>query len=140
MTAHTSVSIDDDGRRHFTSPNAKGPFATAIECGPMLVISGQGGFAADGSIPDGIAAQTHATLHNVRTILEDCGWELSDLVQVTCYLADIDEWAAMNSEYADFFADQPHVPTRTAIGVAGLPLGLRVEMTCVAARNSPTAR
>lgn len=140
MTAHTSVSIDDDGRRHFTSPNAKGPFATAIECGPMLVISGQGGFAADGSIPDGIAAQTHATLHNVRTILEDCGWELSDLVQLTCYLADIDEWAAMNSAYADFFADQPHVPTRTAIGVAGLPLGLRVEMTCVAARNSPTAR
>lgn len=132
----TTVSTDSTGRRYLSAGDAKGPFMTAIESDNTLYISGQGGFTADGSIPEGICAQTEATLNNVRTIIESSGWAVSDLVQITCYLADIEEWGQMNSEYEKFFSNQQYPPTRTAIGVAALPFGFRVEMTCVASRNS----
>lgn len=116
---------------------AKGPYSTAIEADGTLYIAGQGGFLADGTIaPGGIRAETRATLENVRRIMESMGdWSLADLTQVTCYLADIDEWGELNEEYAAFFGDGP-APTRTAVGVASLPFGLRVEMTCVANRRN----
>ena len=129
------VTTDDSGRRYFSSADAKGPFSTAIEVNNTLYISGQGGFNPDGSIPEGIRAQTKSTLHTVASILDECGWSTSDLVQITCYLADISEWPLLNEEYAAFFADHPTPPTRTALEVAALPFGLRVEMTCVASRN-----
>ncbi|MFD4183636.1 RidA family protein [Rhodococcus sp. NPDC058514] len=124
------------GRRYLTGGDAKGPFMTAIESNNTLYISGQGGFAPDGTIPPGVRAQTKATLDNVRQIIDACGWSVSDLIQITCYLADIEEWGEMNIEYAEFFAGQPTPPTRTAIGVAALPFNLRVEMTCVASRTN----
>lgn len=130
------VVTEHSDRRYFTSGDAKGPFMTAIQSNNTLYISGQGGFATDGSIPEGIRAQTRATLDNVRKIVEDCGWSVSDLVQITCYLADIEEWGEMNLEYTAFFADQPFTPTRTAIGVAALPFGFRIEMTCIASRSA----
>ncbi|MDI9901673.1 RidA family protein [Rhodococcus sp. IEGM 1409] len=131
-----TMITDTSGRRYLNRGDAKGPFLTAIESNHTLYISGQGGFISDGTIPEGIRDQTKATLENVRRIIEDCGWSVSDLVQITCYLADIEEWGTMNSEYEKFFANQPLPPTRTAIGVAALPFGLRVEMTCTASRDA----
>ncbi|WP_338760070.1 RidA family protein [Nocardia vulneris] len=129
------MAADSHGRRYLADDKVKGPYLTAIESNNTLYICGQGGFGADGTMADGIRAQTRTTLENIRQVLHECGWSLSDLVQVTCYLADIDEWAQMNAEYAAFFRDQPMVPTRTAVAVAGLPFGLRVELTCVASRS-----
>lgn len=114
---------------------AKGPYATAIESNGMLYLAGQGGLNSDGSVVEGgIRAETRMTLENVREVMEGAGWRTEDLIQVTCYLLDISEWPELNEEYAAFFGDGP-VPTRTAVGVAALPFGLRVEMTCVASRR-----
>jgi 2-iminobutanoate/2-iminopropanoate deaminase len=118
---------------------AKGPYSSAIESNGTLYLAGQGGFLPTGEPADGIRAQTRATLENIDRLLAAAQWSRDDLVSITCYLVDIDEWPALNEEYAAFFAGGP-VPTRTAVGVAQLPFGLRVEMTCIASRSGSTGR
>ncbi|OXM75248.1 MULTISPECIES: RidA family protein [Amycolatopsis] len=113
---------------------AKGAYTPLIVAGDLLYVSGQGGFDADFAIvPGGIESETLTALGNLERILAEAGATVDDLVAVTCYLADIDDWAAMDAAYRRFFGDR-QLPTRTTVGVAALPFGLRVEITAVAYR------
>lgn len=114
----------------------KGPYSVALEANGLVFLSGQGGFAPDSGavVPGGIDAETRATLEAIERLLERAGLNIESLVSLTCYLADINEWPAMNKAFIEFFgARRP--PTRTAIEAAALPFGLRVEITAIAART-----
>lgn len=108
------------------------PFSEAVRVGNMLYLSGQLGFDYKTSklVDGGIAAETRKTLENIKTTLEKHGSSMSEVVKCTVFLADINEWAAMNEVYVTFFPSNP--PARSALGTSGLALGARTEIECIA--------
>ncbi len=110
-----------------------GPFSPGVQGGGLLFLSGQvAQDRATGNLIDGdIASQTHQILRNLAAVLEAAGKDLDDVIRVGVYLTDMGDFAAMNEAYRQHFSD-PY-PARTAIGVAALPLGARVEMDVVVA-------
>jgi 2-iminobutanoate/2-iminopropanoate deaminase len=112
---------------------AKGPYSTVVQAGPFVFLSGQGAFDPETGevVPGGIEEQTKQTLENIRALLAEAGLGVDRLVQVTCYLTDLDDWPRMNEAYAAALGESVR-PTRTAVGVAALPFGLLVEITAVA--------
>jgi len=113
-------------------PSAGGyPFSEAVCVGHMLYLAGQVGTDASGKIvPGGIGPETAQTMENIKAVLHKCGSSLNEVVDVTVALADINDWAAMNTVYAKYF--HKHFPARNAFGASGLALGARVEITCKA--------
>ena len=108
------------------------PFSEAVRVGDMLYLSGQLGTDPDTKriVPGGIAAETRQTLENIRKTLEKYGSSMDRVVSATVMLADMSEWTEMNKVYAAFFSDNR--PARNAFGAAGLALGARIEIVCVA--------
>jgi 2-iminobutanoate/2-iminopropanoate deaminase len=108
------------------------PYSPAIRTGDLLFLSGQVGLRPGTRelVAGGIGPETRQTIENIRTVLDAAGLSLDDLVKCTVFLADIAEYAAMNDVYGSFFSSAP--PARSALGVAGLPLGARVEIECIA--------
>src|ERR1041384_4885819 len=86
-------------------PPPKGPYSPAVRAGGFIYISGQTPRdpASGALVGDDIATQTRQTLSNVQNILAQCGATLSDVVSVTVYLANVDDWGRMNSVYTEFF-------------------------------------
>lgn len=124
-------------RRVITStaaPKAIGPYSQAIHAGTTVYLSGQLGIdpATGDLVPGGIERETRKALQNCRSILQAADLDLEDVVQVQVYLEDIDDYAAMNRVYAEFFPLDP--PARAAFEVGDLPRNARVEilMTAVA--------
>lgn len=117
------------------APAAIGPYSQAIEVNGFVYASGQLPIdPATGVFPEGgVKEQTRQSLLNVKAILEEAGLALSNVVKTTVYLADMDDFAAMNEVYSQFFA-QPF-PARSAIAVKALPKGALVEVEVVAARG-----
>lgn len=122
--------------RVIANETAKGPYSTIIEAGDFVYLSGQGGIdpRTDRVAPGGIRAETRQTLANIADLLAQAGLSMRNLVQMTCYLADIDEIGPMNEAYAEVCGEDVR-PTRTTIAAAGLPFGLRIEMAAVAYRG-----
>jgi 2-iminobutanoate/2-iminopropanoate deaminase len=110
-----------------------GPFSPGVLGGGLLYLSGQvAQDPATGNLIGGdIASQTHQILRNLAAVLEAAGKSLDDVIRVGVYLTDMADFAAMNEAYRQHFS-APY-PARTAIGVAALPLGARVEMDMVVA-------
>ena len=110
-------------------------FSTAIRTGNLLFLSGQIGTKPGVSPPQvvegGIEAETRQAFENIKTVLGAAGLGLGDLVKCTVFLADINDYAAMNSVYVTFFPDDP--PARSAMAGSGLALGAKVEIECIAA-------
>lgn len=113
-------------------PNApKYPFSPAIRAGDYIFVSGQGGFIdTKGSEVQGIEAQTRQCLENMKQVLEVAGSSMSDVVKVTVFLGNVDDYAKMNEVYQSYFPkDQP---ARSAC-VTGLVIpNMLVEIECVA--------
>ena len=111
------------------------PFSEAVRVGHTLYLSGQLGFDATTSklVEGGIAAETRKTLENIKATLEKHGSSMREVVKCTVFLADINEWAAMNDVYKTFFPTNP--PARSALGTSGLALGARTEIECIATVN-----
>lgn len=116
------------------APAAIGPYSQAIEAGGVLYISGQlpvdpatGQFVADD-----IRELTRRSLTNIQNILAQAGLSMQNVVKTTVMLADIDDFAAMNEVYAEFFSD-PY-PARSAFAVRTLPKNARIEIECIAIR------
>ena len=107
------------------APKAVGPYSQAVEAGGALYVSGQ--------LPiDGVEAQTHRSLTNLRHILEEGGYTLGDVVKTTVLLQNIGDFAAMNAVYARFFTER--MPARVCYQVAALPMGALVEIDAVAVK------
>ena len=114
------------------APAAIGPYSQAIEVDGFIYASGQLPVdPATGSFPEGgIKEQTHQSLTNVQSILKAAGTDLGHVVKTTVFLASMDDFAAMNEVYAEFFS-QPY-PARSAVAVKQLPKGALVEIVVVA--------
>lgn len=114
------------------APAAIGPYSQAIEVDGFIYASGQLPVdPATGSFPEGgIKEQTRQSLTNVQSILKAAGTDLSHVVKTTVFLASMDDFAAMNEVYAEFFS-QPY-PARSAVAVKQLPKGALVEIEVVA--------
>lgn len=115
------------------APGAIGPYSQAIDTGSFIFASGQIPInPADGSIPDGIKAQTAQSLANVKAILKAAGLTTANVVKTTVFLADMGDFAAMNEVYAETF-EAPY-PARSAVAVKTLPKNVLVEIEVIAAR------
>jgi 2-iminobutanoate/2-iminopropanoate deaminase len=113
-------------------PGPVGPYSPAVRAGEWLFVSGQipvnpgTGRLVEG----GVQAETRQVLENLRTLLGSAGLSLADVVRTTVFLADMNDFQAMNEAYADFFA-QPY-PARTTIQAARLPRDVSVEIDAIA--------
>ena len=116
------------------APKALGPYSQAIEAGGMVFASGQVPIdpATDQFVEGGIKEQTRQSLTNARNILREAGTDLTHVVKTTVFLSDMDNFAAMNEVYAEFF-QQPY-PARSAVAVKTLPKGALVEIECIAVK------
>ena len=115
------------------APGAIGPYSQAIDTGTMVYASGQIPInPADGSIPEGIKAQTAQSLANVKAILSAAGLSLANVVKTTVFLADMNDFGAMNEVYAEAF-EAPY-PARSAVAVKELPKKVLVEIEVIAVR------
>ena len=114
------------------APKALGPYSQAIEAGGMVFASGQVPIdpATDQFVEGGIKEQTRQSLINAQNILREAGTDLHHVVKTTVFLSDMDNFAAMNEVYAEFF-QQPY-PARSAVAVKDLPKGALVEIECIA--------
>jgi len=118
------------------APAAIGPYSQAIRAGDTVWVAGQLGLdpATGKLVEGGIEAETRRALENVRAILEAAGLSLEDVVQTQVFLADLDEFQAMNAVYATFFPAAP--PARATVQAARVPKGGRVEVLAVAVRGA----
>lgn len=117
------------------APAAIGPYSQAIQVGNFVYTSGQipidpatGAFAEGG-----IKEQTRQSLTNVQAILREAGLDMSNIIKTTVFMADMNDFADMNSVYAEFFAE-PY-PARSAVAVKTLPKGALVEIEVIAAKG-----
>ena len=115
------------------APAAIGPYAQAVAANGMVYTSGQLPIdPATGAFPEGIAAQTRQSLTNVKAILAEAGVGMDRVVKTTVFLSDMNNFAAMNEVYAEFFSEGGY-PARSAVEVARLPKDALVEIECIAA-------
>ena len=114
------------------APGAIGPYSQAIQAGDFVYTSGQLGLdPVTGAFPEGgIKEQTRQSLSNVKAILEEAGVSMANVVKTTVFLADMGDFAEMNSVYAEFFTE-PY-PARSAVAVKTLPKNALVEIEVVA--------
>ena len=103
-----------------------------VRVGNILYLSGKLGTDSTGKLAaGGIAAETKQTLENIKTVLEKNGSSMDNVIKCTVMLADIKEWADMNTVYVTFFKKE-RLPARSALGVSGLVQNARVEIECMA--------
>ena len=117
------------------APAAIGPYSQAIEAGNLVYTSGQLPIdPATGAFPEGgIKAQTRQSLTNVEAVLKAAGLNMNAVVKTTVFLADMADFADVNSVYSEFFAEP--FPARSAVAVKTLPKGALVEIEVVAAKG-----
>ena len=102
------------------APAAIGPYSQAVVTGNMVFVSGQLGLVPTTGVlaEGGIEGQARQSLQNIKAILAEAGYELSDVVKTTCLLADIADFAAFNAIYAEFFGTEG-APARSAFAECG---------------------
>lgn len=114
------------------APAAIGPYSQAIRVGNLVYTSGQIPIdpATGAFVEGGIKEQTRQSLTNIKAILEESGTNLTNVVKTTVFMADMADFADMNSVYSEFFTE-PY-PARSAVAVKTLPKGALVEIEVIA--------
>ena len=113
------------------APGAIGPYSQGYIVGDLVFTSGQIPVdPASGEIPQGIAAQAEQSCKNVLALLRAAGVDADRVVKTTCFLADMDDFAAFNEVYARFF---PSKPARSCVAVKTLPKNVLCEIEAIAA-------
>ena len=117
------------------APAAIGPYSQAVRAGSLLFVSGQIPLdpQTGALVPGDIAAQTHRVFQNLSAILQAAGLSLDHVVRTTVYLADMNEFAAMNEVYGTYFTAP--FPARATVQAARLPKDARVEIDVIASRE-----
>ena len=115
-----------------SAPAAIGPYSQAIQIGDLLFVSGQVPIdPSTGAIVEGdVKAQAQQSLNNLKAILNAAGTNMGAVVKTTVFLADMNDFAAMNEVYAQFF--QEPFPARSAVQVGRLPKDVLVEIEAIA--------
>lgn len=112
------------------APGAIGPYSQAFEINGVVYTSGQLPVdPASGEMPEGIAAQVRQSCENVKAILEAAGSGCDKVFKTTCFLADMDDFAAFNEVYAGYFTSKP---ARSCVAVKKLPKGALCEIEAIA--------
>lgn len=112
------------------APGAIGPYSQGYEVGGLVFTSGRIPVnPQDGSVPDGIAAQAEQSCKNVGAILEAAGSDFGRVFKTTCFLADMNDFAAFNEVYAKYFSSKP---ARSCVAVRDLPKGVLCEIEAIA--------
>ena len=117
------------------APAAVGPYSQAVVTGNLIFTSGQ--IALDpntGKIESNtIEAQTEQVMHNLRCVLAEGGVAFDRVVKTTCFLADMNDFAAFNEVYGKYFPENP--PARSCVQAAALPKGAKVEIEVIAVKG-----
>ncbi len=117
------------------APSALGPYSQAIISGDLVFCSGQLGLdPATGDLADGVEAQAERALRNMAAVLDAAGCSFADVVKTTIFLADINDFGAVNAIYATHVVDP--APARSTFAVGALPKGARIEIEAIARRNA----
>ena len=110
-----------------SAPAAIGPYSQAVRAGGTVYLSGQIGLdPATGNLVEGIEAQTHQVLKNLRAVAQAAGGELDDIVKLTLLMADLADFAKVNEIMATYF--KPPYPARATYQVAALPKAAKLEV------------
>lgn len=112
------------------APGAIGPYSQGYIANGLVFTSGQIPVdPATGAMPEGIAAQTEQSCKNVGALLEAAGSGFDKVIKTTCFLADINDFAAFNEVYAKYFTSKP---ARSCVAVKDIPKGALCEIECIA--------
>lgn len=103
-----------------------GPYTPVVRSGDWIITSGQVGIADGALVPGGLGPELRQAMANLSDVLSSEGASLADVVKTTVFLVDMDDYAEMNALYTDALGD--HRPARSAVAVAALPVGARVEI------------
>jgi 2-iminobutanoate/2-iminopropanoate deaminase len=114
------------------APKAIGPYSQAVIMDGLIFTAGQIPLepASMALVEENIEAQTLQVLTNLKHVLEAAGSDMDHVIKTTVFLTNMDDFASMNSVYAQFFPENP--PARSTVAVAGLPKGARVEIELIA--------
>ena len=116
------------------APAAIGPYSQAIDLGSMVFVSGQIPVdPATGTMADTVEEQAAQSLANLKAILAQAGLTMSNVVKTVIFLADINDFAAVNAVYAQAFT-APY-PARSCVQVTAIPKGAKLEIECIAVRE-----
>ena len=118
-----------------SAPAAVGPYSQGIALDDLVFCSGQIGLdpASGVLVEGGVEAQAERALQNLAAVLDAAGCTFADVVKTTVFLADMDDFAAVNALYARFMPDPP--PARSTFAVGALPKGARIEIEAIAGRR-----
>lgn len=115
------------------APQAIGPYAQGWIVGDMIFTSGQLGIdVATGKLAEGVEAQAHAAMKNVKALLNEAGADLGNIVKTTVFVKDLADFATVNEIYGSYFDGT--YPARSCVQVAKLPLDGLVEIECIAVK------
>ena len=116
------------------APAAIGPYSQATEVNGLIITSGQLPIdpATGAFVPGGVEEQAEQSLKNLKAVLAGAGCAIEDVVKTTVLLADMKDFGAVNSIYAEAFGD--HRPARSCFQVAALPKAGLVEIECIAVK------
>jgi len=113
-----------------TAPAAVGPYSQAIKTGNLLFVSGQIPLDIHGVIiGDNITIQTRQALNNLKAIIDAAGMALSNVVKCTCFIKSMEDFAAFNAVYSEYFGSI--LPARECVEVARLPKDVLVEVSAI---------
>lgn len=114
------------------APGAIGPYSQAVRVGNMVFVSGQIPIdpATGNFVSEDVTEQTHQVLKNLSAVLQAAGSNLKAVVKTTVFVADMNDFAAMNAVYAEYFTE--NFPARATVEAARLPKDARVEIECIA--------
>ena len=118
------------------APAAAGPYSQGIGFENLVFVSGQLPIDPDGGnlLTGPIEEQTKRSLDNVKAVLEAAGSDMSKIIKTTIFLADMDQFAAVNQAYAAYF--ESAAPARSCVEVAGLPKGGQIEIEAIAFQSA----
>jgi endoribonuclease L-PSP, putative len=123
-------------KAHFSNqaPRPVGPYSQIVEVGNFFFLAGQIPLTAEGTMREGdIVTQTRQVMENLRGVLEAAGLTTNHVVKTTIFLADINDFDAVNKVYGEYF--QEPYPARSTVQAGKLPKGARIEIDAIAAKD-----
>jgi 2-iminobutanoate/2-iminopropanoate deaminase len=120
------------------APAAIGPYVQGVDLGSMVMTSGQIPLVPEtGECPEDISAQARQSLENVKAVIESSGLTVSDIVKMTVFVKDLNDFGAVNEVYGAFFDEHKvaNYPARSCVEVARLPKDVGIEIEAIAVRK-----